>query len=134
MKLYPSRHFQPGSPPPDPAQFGRKAAGLFLFPREWTLPFGLLNSTAHENWNSWSNNKREAWARTAASAITEALDPVRRHYSESDGIWIRSSSVEEGLEQRGQLQSKHFAKLTAGGLIAFANDLFSADPAEIGKI
>lgn len=134
MKLYPSRHFEPGSPPPDPALFGRKSAGLFLFPPKWTLPFVLLDSSAHGNWRTWSNNERQSWARKAAAAINHALDPVREAYSEADGTWIRSSSVEEGLEQRGQLESRHFSRLTPNGLLSFADDLFSAEPGGVGKI
>lgn len=135
MKLLPSRHFNVASPEPDPAVFGRKAAGLYLFPHKWTLPFVLLDSSAHENWRSWSQHKRASWARDMAIAINEALGHFRATYSrEADGIWIRSSSVEEGLGQRGQLESRHFTKLTGAGLQSFAEALFTADPAEVGKI
>ena len=135
MKPHLSRHFDAGSPLPDPSQYGRKAAGLFLFPYRWTLPFVLLDAVAHENWRSWSNKERASWARDAAASINEALSPLKERFGrETDGVWIRSSSVEEGLEQRGQLESRHFDKLTAKGLLAFANDLFAADPFEVGRI
>jgi predicted house-cleaning noncanonical NTP pyrophosphatase (MazG superfamily) len=135
MKLHPSKHFKADSSEPDPNSFGQKAAGLFAFPVFWTPPFVLIDSTAHEMWASWSVHEREAWSLAAARAINDALAPIASQYvRDADGILIRSSSVDEGLNQRGQLESKHFSSLTGTGLFAFLTDLFSADPHKVGKI
>ena len=76
MTLFPSRHFETGSLPPDPALFGRKAAGLFSFPSKWTLPFVLLDCRAHVHWDAWSGGEREAWAQSAVLSISQAMDEL----------------------------------------------------------
>ena len=135
MKLHLSRHLDASSPPPGPESFGQKAAGLFAFPVHWTPPFVLIDASAHQSWATWSEDRRAQWCNQAAQEITKNLRPIAaEHLRKTDGILIRSSAVEEGLDLRGQLESQRFDKPTGEALLLFLTELFSATPEEVGRI
>jgi predicted house-cleaning noncanonical NTP pyrophosphatase (MazG superfamily) len=76
--------------------FGAKAAGLHRLPDDWTLPYFALRVGAVAT-------AARVELERAITAATNNLGPC------PDGVLVRSSSIEEGLDERGALESQRCA-------------------------
>jgi len=83
---------------------GEKAYGLSCLPKAWTLPFIVLSKDLLENYRALKNGEKfstyykETWKTNVETGLKNILDTT-------SPLIIRSSSTEEGLDERGKLHS-----------------------------
>lgn len=113
-------------PCPDDHLIGKKAAGLLLLPKVWTLPFIIVSSELYDEWRSSPiakrNNVLDEWIRAIESTIVDL-----RHIASSPVI-IRSSGQKEGMSSRGRYYSLWGDSSTIADLVAACLEKLDADP------
>ena len=95
---------------PDPQlvqQVGRKAIGLVHIPEAWRPPLFVLSTSAFTEWRSTPQSARRPVIEAASAAIIEAANQFQPYWN--FGLILRSSAVEESLNDRGSYQSKSVA-------------------------
>lgn len=93
----------------DTSRVGHKAFGLSALPRAWTTPFIVVSSRS----------------RPSVATLTTALS--RAGIAEDAKLLVRSSGVEESIDQRGGLQSKDCTLADLGATIRSLEELIPAD-------
>lgn len=97
---------------------GEKAYGLTCLPKAWTLPFIVLSKDLLENYRALKDDEKfstyyqEIWKANVETGLNLNLDT-------NSPLIIRSSSTEEGLDERGKLHS------TSSSIQALITDLLS---------
>lgn len=82
---------------------GRKACGLTLIPPSWTPPFVVLTTSFYKRWLASNPPERATLAQLAGKSILDWLSAYAVHWKH--GLWLRSSSTQESLLERGQYLS-----------------------------
>lgn len=84
---------------------GEKAYGLACLPQPWTLPYIVISNNLINDYRNSSNDEEfikilnQTWLQHINKAIKEIIDTTTP-------LIIRSSSCEEGLNERGKLHSQ----------------------------
>ena len=82
---------------------GQKGLGLLSIPSLWSLPFICIDSTVFTHYTQADESGKKDLIATTAKHIRNELDSI--NVSDFEPIMIRSSGVEEGMQERGQLES-----------------------------
>jgi predicted house-cleaning noncanonical NTP pyrophosphatase (MazG superfamily) len=117
--------------PVDPiAMLGTKAAGLLPLPPTWAPPYVVLTTALHREWQD--GKLRRGWLRRDVVDLSMG-SAVAAVFSGHDVI-VRSSGVEETLEERGRMMSSvarpdyEGIEMTAEGCWRAAHDVSPGAP------
>lgn len=87
------------------AQIGKKGLGLLNIPSPWSIPFIAIDPSVFRNYANMQNRKRKKeLIKIVAMQLSATLEQIS--VSTDNSIIIRSSGVEEGMNERGLYDSK----------------------------
>jgi predicted house-cleaning noncanonical NTP pyrophosphatase (MazG superfamily) len=102
--------------------YGTKADSLFRVPSFWTPTFAALPVELYETWKRSPSNSVSSVEIGVQDVLSHTIDCIRENGFTQ--VIVRSSAIEEGLDDRGRYLSRLCSSSSLNGVISAINEIY----------